>query len=103
MREPVELVVVVRGDALELRGMITVKDFQKASDFPRACKDERGRLRVADRGLLITADAAHTFQVGKRRFARVTLTAGDADVDELLALDEAGGEGGEFAHAATAS
>jgi IMP dehydrogenase len=26
--------------------MITVKDFQKANEFPRACKDERGRLRV---------------------------------------------------------
>jgi IMP dehydrogenase len=29
-----------------LRGMITVKDIQKARDFPRACKDEHGRLRV---------------------------------------------------------
>jgi IMP dehydrogenase len=26
--------------------MITVKDFQKATEFPRACKDEGGRLRV---------------------------------------------------------
>jgi IMP dehydrogenase len=26
--------------------MITVKDIQKARDFPRACKDEHGRLRV---------------------------------------------------------
>jgi hypothetical protein len=26
--------------------MITVKDIQKAKDFPRACKDERGALRV---------------------------------------------------------
>ncbi len=30
-----------------LKGMITAKDFQKATDFPRACKDERGALRVA--------------------------------------------------------
>ena len=29
-----------------LRGMITVKDIQKARDYPRACKDEHGRLRV---------------------------------------------------------
>jgi IMP dehydrogenase len=29
-----------------LKGMITVKDFQKATEFPRACKDERGALRV---------------------------------------------------------
>jgi IMP dehydrogenase len=26
--------------------MITAKDFQKASDYPRACKDDRGALRV---------------------------------------------------------
>ncbi len=37
--------VLVVGDDLELRGMITVKDYQKATDFPRACKDEGGRLR----------------------------------------------------------
>jgi IMP dehydrogenase len=37
------LVVDVEG---RLRGMITVKDIQKARDFPRACKDEQGRLRV---------------------------------------------------------
>ncbi len=30
----------------ELVGMITVKDFQKATEFPRACKDDGGRLRV---------------------------------------------------------
>ena len=30
----------------KLRGMITVKDFQKATEFPRACKDVSGRLRV---------------------------------------------------------
>src|SRR5256884_1798357 len=30
----------------ELVGMITVKDFQKAHEFPRACKDGSGRLRV---------------------------------------------------------
>ena len=38
--------VLVVDDNFELRGMITAKDFQKASDFPRACKDERGALRV---------------------------------------------------------
>jgi IMP dehydrogenase len=30
----------------QLRGMITVKDIQKARDYPRACKDEHGALRV---------------------------------------------------------
>jgi IMP dehydrogenase len=41
----IEKVLVVNGDH-ELTGMITVKDFQKATEFPRACKDETGRLRV---------------------------------------------------------
>ena len=38
--------VLVVGANSELRGMITVKDFQKATDYPRASKDETGRLRV---------------------------------------------------------
>jgi len=38
--------VLVINDLFQLRGMITVKDIQKSSDFPSACKDERGRLRV---------------------------------------------------------
>ncbi|MDX1403026.1 MAG: IMP dehydrogenase [Woeseiaceae bacterium] len=38
--------VLVVSDDFELRGMITAKDFQKASDYPRACKDDRGALRV---------------------------------------------------------
>jgi len=29
-----------------LKGLITVKDIQKKLDFPNACKDDRGRLRV---------------------------------------------------------
>jgi len=41
----IEKVLVVTED-FELRGMITAKDFQKASDYPHACKDERGALRV---------------------------------------------------------
>ena len=42
----IEKVLVVNDD-FELCGMITVKDFQKSSDFPNACKDSQGRLRVA--------------------------------------------------------
>ena len=38
--------VLVVDENFELRGLITAKDFQKASDYPRACKDERGALRV---------------------------------------------------------
>lgn len=38
--------VLVVNDSFELRGLITVKDIQKSTTYPRACKDERGRLRV---------------------------------------------------------
>jgi IMP dehydrogenase len=41
----IEKVLVVSSE-FELKGMITVKDFQKATEFPRACKDATGRLRV---------------------------------------------------------
>ena len=33
-------------DQYELRGLITVKDIEKKIQYPHACKDERGRLRV---------------------------------------------------------
>jgi IMP dehydrogenase len=42
----IEKVLVVDA-AGRLTGMITVKDFQKAQEFPRAAKDSSGRLRVA--------------------------------------------------------
>ncbi|NCF14701.1 MAG: IMP dehydrogenase [Gammaproteobacteria bacterium] len=38
--------VLVVGDNFKLEGMITAKDFQKAKDFPLACKDDAGALRV---------------------------------------------------------
>ncbi len=38
--------VLVVNEAFQLRGMITVKDIQKSSDFPLACKDDKGSLRV---------------------------------------------------------
>ena len=41
----IEKVLVVADDH-ELKGMITVKDFQKATEFPNACKDSVGSLRV---------------------------------------------------------
>ena len=41
----IERVLVVNDD-FQLRGMITVKDIQKSTDFPNAAKDEHGRLRV---------------------------------------------------------
>ena len=41
----IEKVLVVSAD-FKLRGMITAKDFQKATEFPNACKDDRGALHV---------------------------------------------------------
>src|SRR3569833_62988 len=38
--------VLVVNDAFELCGLITVKDIQKSSEHPLACKDAMGRLRV---------------------------------------------------------
>ncbi|HEY5642687.1 MAG TPA: IMP dehydrogenase [Woeseiaceae bacterium] len=38
--------VLVVDDQFELKGMITAKDFQKAKDYPQACKDDGGALRV---------------------------------------------------------
>jgi IMP dehydrogenase len=41
-----KVLVVDKEKGFKLRGMITVKDIQKAHDYPLACKDERGALRV---------------------------------------------------------
>ena len=38
--------VLIVDDGFNLKGLVTVKDIQKSSDFPNACKDENGRLRV---------------------------------------------------------
>ncbi len=38
--------VLVVNDKFQLRGLITFKDIQKATDNPLACKDSQGRLRV---------------------------------------------------------
>jgi IMP dehydrogenase len=42
----IEKILVVDG-AYRCVGLITVKDIEKAQKYPNACKDERGRLRVA--------------------------------------------------------
>lgn len=44
-RHRIEKVIVVN-DHGELRGLITVKDIEKAAKSPNACKDSQGRLRV---------------------------------------------------------
>jgi IMP dehydrogenase len=38
--------VLVVNDRFQLRGLMTVKDIQKAQEYPNACKDEHERLRV---------------------------------------------------------
>lgn len=44
-RHRIEKILVVN-DNFDLRGMITVKDFNKSETFPNACKDDQGCLRV---------------------------------------------------------
>ncbi len=61
-----------------LKGMITVKDIMKRLKYPHACKDERGRLRVAA-----------AVGVGKDSLARAERLA-DAGVD-VLVLDSSHG------------
>jgi IMP dehydrogenase len=44
-RHRIEKLPVVDGNGV-LQGLMTVKDIRKRQQFPNACKDERGRLRV---------------------------------------------------------
>ena len=45
-RHRIEKILVV-GQDFVLKGLITLKDIRKSEDYPNACKDEQGRLRVA--------------------------------------------------------
>lgn len=74
----IEKLPVVDADGY-LRGLITIKDIEKVAQFPSACKDEHGRLRVGaavgvgedaesrvpllvDRGIdVIVVDSAHGY------------------------------------------
>ncbi len=74
--------VLVIDDKFHLKGLVTVKDIQKSSDHPNACKDDTGSLRVgaavgtgadtderaallADAGVdVIVVDTAHGHSVG---------------------------------------
>jgi len=47
--------LLVVDEAGNLKGLITVKDIKKAHDYPHACKDDLGRLRVAA-GVGVTGD-----------------------------------------------
>lgn len=115
----IEKVLVVDKN-FELRGMITAKDFQKASDYPRACKDERGALRVGaavgtgydtDERIealvgagvdVIVVDTAHGFSKGvvdrvrsvKKQYPDLQVIAGNiVTADAATALVEAGVNG----------
>ena len=112
--------VLVVDDNHELKGMITAKDFQKAKDYPQACKDSSGALRVGaavgtgydtdDRvAALIEAgvdvlivDTAHGFSKGvidrvrqiKHTYADIQVIGGNVVTgDAAGALVEAGADG----------
>ena len=72
-----ERVLVINND-FELRGLITVKDIQKSTEHPLACKDSQGRLRVGA-----------AVGVGEGTEERVTLLA-EAGVD-VIVVDTAHG------------
>jgi IMP dehydrogenase len=118
-RHRIEKVLVVN-DNFQLRGLITVKDIQKSSDFPNAAKDSRERLLVAaavgvggdtdDRiSALVEAnvdviivDTAHGHTRGvldrvswvKQQFPDVQVIGGNVTTgDGALALVEAGADG----------
>ena len=44
-RHRIEKILLTNGNG-QLSGMVTVKDIQKSQDFPNACKDDAGQLRV---------------------------------------------------------
>jgi IMP dehydrogenase len=77
-RHRIEKLPVVDAEG-RLRGLITVKDIRKRAQFPNACKDERGRLRVG------AAIGAHPVRDVER--ARALIGAG---VD-VLVIDTAHG------------
>ena len=114
----IEKVLLVDG-GFNLKGMVTVKDIQKQTEFPHASKDARGRLRVAaavgtgedtserierlvDAGVdAIVVDTAHGHSRGvieqiaaiKQDYAQIDVVAGNiATGDAALALADAGAD-----------
>jgi IMP dehydrogenase len=111
--------VLVVNDKFQLRGLITVKDIQKSTDFPNACKDDQGRLLVGaavgvgygtedrvkalvDAGVdVVVVDTAHGHSQGvlervrwvKQNFPQVQVIGGNiATGAAALALVEAGAD-----------
>lgn len=114
----IEKVLVVNDD-FKLRGLITVKDIQKATENPNACKDDQAQLRVGAavgvgdgtdervEGLVqagvdvIVVDTAHGHSQGvidrvqwvKKNFPDVQVIGGNiATADAALALAKAGAD-----------
>jgi IMP dehydrogenase len=112
--------VLVVSDNFELRGMITAKDFQKATEHPHACRDSRGALRVgaaigtgqdSDERVaalvaagvdVIVLDTSHGFSKGvlerirriKKKYPDLQVIGGNVVTgDAALALVEAGADG----------
>jgi len=112
--------VLVIDENYELKGLITVKDIQKSSDHPLACKDSKGRLRVgaavgvgegteervaalAEAGVdVIVVDTAHGHSQGvldrvkwvKKNFPNVEVIGGNiATADAAKALVDNGADG----------
>ena len=111
--------VLVLNDAFELRGLMTVKDITKQTDFPSAARDAHGKLRVgaavgvgdgteervellAKAGVdVLVVDTAHGHSHGviervrwvKRNFPQVDVIGGNiATGSAALALCEAGAD-----------
>ena len=111
--------ILVVDDKFHLRGLITVKDIQKATENPNACKDDQGRLRVgaavgvgagteervaalAEAGVdVIIVDTAHGHSQGvldrvtwvKKNFPQVQVIGGNiATAAAAKALAEAGAD-----------
>lgn len=118
-RHKVEKLPIVDADGV-LKGLVTIKDIRKARDFPNACKDEHGRLRVGaalgvgeealaaaeifiDAGAdVLVVDTAHghsrsvieTVRALRKRHPGVPLIAGNIATGEAAeALIEAGADG----------
>ena len=67
-RHKIEKLPVVDSDGV-LKGLITVKDIQKRIEFPKATKDEQGRLRVGA-AVGVGADAWERAERARRRRRR---------------------------------
>ena len=103
-------------DEYRLKGLITIKDIEKTENFPNACKDARGRLRVggaigvfdferADSLIragvdVLAVDSAHGFSRNvietvkelKRRYAIDVIAGNVATADGAKALADAGAD-----------